>query len=228
MIICKWCFSRCVKAGRQKNGNQKYRCTHCGKHRQEMYHYLAYESRIHEQFSRFFNMGSGVRRMAGFLGISINTLQKWIGKAKYLSPVIVLPVNGEYDVDEIQTYTGTRMNKIWITYGWHISRHEAIGLQVGGRSSQDLKVVVDEVLRNAPKTINTDNYSGYPCLIAKNIHRKGKRKANHIERNHRNLRKDIACLIRETMCFSKRPEMLEARIRWYFWGKTDPYFFLKK
>jgi len=34
-------------------------------------------------------LGCGVKKMALFLGISINTLQKWIGKAQYLEPNVI-------------------------------------------------------------------------------------------------------------------------------------------
>lgn len=79
----------------------------------------------------------------------------------------------------------------------------------------------------SPLKVNTDNYSAYPNLLKGTLHKKGKRKANHIEREHVNLRKDIANLIQKTMCFAKNEKMLEARIRWYFWGETNPQFFLK-
>lgn len=223
---CKWCASNCVKAGKQKSGKQKYRCKSCTKYQQQTYRYLAYDPYIHRQFSRFNKMGCGVKKMAGFLEISINTLQKWIGKAIDLEPVVVFPRYGIYDIDEIQTCVGKRKTRIWVTYGWHVDLRKPIGLNVGGRCSTDLQVVVNEILKCHPRRINTDNYAAYPGLIDTKIHRKGKRKANHIEREHKNLRKDIACLIRETMCFAKKPEMLEARIRWYLWGDTNPCFFL--
>lgn len=223
---CKWCFSECTKEGRQNNGTQKYKCKSCKKHQQKTYQYRAYAPETHKLFIRFSTMGSGVRKTSSFLGVSVNTIQKWISKANCLQSTTQFPKHGEYDIDEIQTFVGKRKNKIWITYGWHVSLHKPVGLCVGSRRSEDLNVVVKAILVNEPRKINTDNYVAYPGLIDKKVHTKGKRKANHIERQHRNLRKDIAYLIRETMCFSKSKEMLEARIRWYFWGETDPYFFL--
>jgi IS1 family transposase len=166
--------------------------------------------------------------MAVFLKISINTVQKWIAKALTLNPMSRFTENGEYDIDEMQTCVGKRSRKIWVAYGWNVGLRLPLGLNIGGRSAVDLSSIVDLVLTTNPQRINTDNHAAYPLLIPGKLHRKGKRKANHIEREHRNMRKDIPFLVRETMCYAKTMKMLEARIRWYFWGDTDPYFFLRK
>lgn len=224
---CKWCKSTCVKAGLQKSGKQKYKCKVCGKYQQESYVYLSYTPEVWEQFRKFNNMGCGSHQMARFLEISVNTVQKWIGKALKLQPVVRFPNGGVYDIDELQTCLGKRKNKIWVCYGWHMQLRLPVGLHVGRRNTEGLSSVVLEVLKQEPKRVNTDNHAPYQNLIDGSIHRKGRRKANHIERQHRSMRKDISCLIRETMCYAKKKEILEARIRWYFWRETDPYFFLK-
>lgn len=226
-IMCKWCNCPCVKAGKQKDGTQKYQCKSCTKYQQRAYRYLAYDPAVHDQFRRFEDMGVGVNKAAKFLQISVNTFQKWVLKAENLKPIARFPKGCTYDIDEVQTYIGKRENKYWITYGWNVDVHAPIGLNVGGRSSRDLKGVVDDVLANQPKKINTDRYLAYPGLIPQKLHSRGKRKANCIENKHKSLRKDIAYLIRETMCFAKSRRMLEARIRWYFWAKMEPDFFLK-
>lgn len=225
---CRRCSSSCVKSGRQQNGKQRYYCKTCCRYLQSDYSYYAYKHETHEQFSKMNGLGCGANKMASFLGISINTLQKWIKKAKYLQPPINVCCGEIYDIDEMQTCVGKRNNKVWVTYAWDISKRIAVALHVGGRSSKDLDNVTSKVLKLLPYTVNTDNYSAYPKLLKGTIHKKGKRKANHIERQHLNLRKDIAYLIRETMCYAKKVEMLEARLRWCFWGENNPYFFLEK
>ncbi len=225
---CKWCSESCVKAGKQLNGKQKYVCKSCRKYQQASYSYRAYDPVIHELFRRFYCMGSGVKRTSSFLEISINTLQKWISRALVLTCRDVFPSGCRYNIDELQTYTGKRSGRCWVTYGWNVELRKPVGLNVGGRSTEDLLPVIKEVLDCRPGSVSTDNYSVYKNEIPEGIHRRGKRKANHIERQHRNLRKNVACLIRETMCFAKKREMLEARLKWYFWGETDPYFFLRR
>lgn len=225
---CKCCNSTCKKSGRQKNGIQKYRCKSCGIYQQFSYAYNACKKEIQEQFSRMNSLGCGVRKMALFLGISINTLQKWIGKARCLEPNIKLKSGGIYDIDEMQTCVGNKSTKVWITYGWDIKNRIAVAMHVGGRSSEDLRNVTSKVIKLFPSKVNTDNYAAYPNLLKKTIHVKGKRKANHIERQNANLRKDVACLIQKTMCYAKKKDMLEARLKWCLWGTTNPFFFLQK
>lgn len=224
---CRRCSSSCIKSGRQQNGKQRYYCKTCCRYLQADYSYCAYKHEVHEQFSRINRLGCGTNKIASFLQVSINTLQKWIAKAKNLQPANCIKLGDIYDIDELQTYVGKRNNKVWVTYAWNVSKKTAVALHVGGRSSEDLNNVTSKVLILLPQKVNTDNYSAYPNLLKGTTHKKGKRKANHIERQHLNLRKDIACLIRETMCYAKKVEMLEARLKWYFWRENDPYFFLK-
>jgi insertion element IS1 protein InsB len=225
---CTRCSSSCIKAGTQQNGKQRYYCKVCCRYLQSDYSYCGYKYEVHEQFSRMYAMGCGANKMASFLRISINTLQKWIGKAKHLNPLTDICTDGVFDIDEIQTCVGKKEKKVWITYGWDVKNRIAVAVHVGGRSSEDLRNVTFKVIQLSPSRVNTDNYSAYPKLLMETVHVKGKRKANHIERHHVNLRKDIACLIQKTMCYAKKLEMLEARMKWYFWGVSNPYFFLLK
>lgn len=121
IMKCKWCDAICKKDGKQKNGRQKYRCTSCGVYQQSNYIYKACTKEIHDQFSRMSRLGCGTNKMASFLRISINTLQKWIWKANDLQPVQNLESDGIYDIDEIQTCVGKKSDKIWITYGWDVT-----------------------------------------------------------------------------------------------------------
>lgn len=225
---CKRCNFACKKAGKQKSGNQKYKCNSCGLYQQSHYIYKACTKEVHDQFSRMYRMGCGANKMASFLKISINTLQKWVGKARNLEPNSNIEPGGIYDIDEFQTCVGKKEKKVWVTYGWHIKNRAAVSLHIGGRSSEDLRNVTSKVVALAPSKVNTDRYPAYPNLLKETVHVKGKRKANHIERQHVNLRKDVACLIQKTMCYAKKIEMLEARLRWCLWGATNPYFFLEK
>lgn len=226
-MTCKYCDCTCKKDGKQKNGNQKYKCKSCGKYQQFDYTYKACIQEIRNQFRRMNRLGCGIRKMAVFLRISINTVQKWIYNFMHTEPEKTSEFGGVYDIDEIQTFVAKRSNKIWITYAWDVHQQKAIALHVGGRSSVDLGHVTSKVLALAPSQVNTDNYSAYPNLLKGILHKKGKRKANHIERQHLNLRKDISCLIRETMCFAKKTERLEARLKWCFWGENYSNFSIK-
>lgn len=226
---CSRCDTKCIKAGRQQSGKQRYYCKNCKLFLQKEYTYRAYSPVVHEEFIRFYNMGCGARKMAVFLGISMTTLQRWIKKAEHLQPnMSSFEPGGIYDIDELQTYVGKRSNKVWMTYAWEIHGKQAAALHLGGRSSEDLRNVTSKVIELSPSRVNTDRYPAYVNLLNGVHHKKGKRKANHIERQHVNLRKDVACLIRETTCYARKKNMLEARIRWYLFSKNNPYFFREK
>lgn len=147
-------------------------------------------------------MGCGARKMAVFLGGSLMTLKRWIAKAWYLQPdTSSFESDRIYDIDKLQTYVGKRSNKVWMTYVWGNDGKQVATLNVGGRSSEDLRSVSSKVIELIPSSVNTDRYPAYVNLLKEVCHRKGKRKANRIERQHVNLRKDVTCLIRETICY---------------------------
>lgn len=118
---CTRCSSSCVKSGKQQNGKQRYYCKTCRRYLQSDYSYCAYKQEVHDQFSMMSRMGCGMNKMAYFLKISVNTLQKWIWKANYLQPISHIEHGGIYDIDELQTCLGKKTDKIWITYGWDVS-----------------------------------------------------------------------------------------------------------
>lgn len=225
---CQRCHSHCTKAGKQANKKQRYYCKTCCRYLQESYNYKALDFDVQRQFSRLNKSGMGSLKLARHLEISINTLKNWLKRTELLRPPLDIGSGSVFDIDELQTYVGKRENKVWITYSWEVSSKACCSLAVGRRTSEVLGEVVRKVKLLHPKRINTDNYSAYPDLIQPIFHNRGKRKANHIERHHRELRKDIANLIRATMCFAKSEEMLLARLKWFFWGDSDPYFFLRK
>lgn len=226
-MTCKFCDSACVKFGFQATGKQKIKCKVCRKYQQESYSYQACTRSVWDLFPKFSDLGVGVNKSAKFLDISVNTFQKWVLRAECLYSLYEFEPAGIYDMDEIQTYVKNRQNKIWIAYAIHVGNREVVSFHAGSRSSEDLNKVMTKVLDKNPRKINTDNWVSYPRIVPKKLHKSGKKKANHIERNHVNLRKDIAYLIRETICFAKNIRFLHARLCWYFWSKNNPYFFLK-
>ena len=225
---CKKCHSFCIKWGKQTNGRQRYYCKSCRQSSQLNYTYKAKTAEVHRNFRKFQRFGVSYRLMAKFLGISRNTLSRWILKALKLTSKEEISIAGVFEIDEVRTYAGSKESEIWITYGWSVSDRKPVGLKVGKRSKEELSPVVKEVLQYHPQKIKTDGFATYKALIPRRIHSTGRHLANHIERNHINLRKDIGFLIRRTICYAKSVQMLEARIRWCFWGNADPDFFLER
>lgn len=64
----------------------------------------------------------------------------------------------------------------------------------------------------------TDGLPTYKVIIPKSCHNTTKRNTMIIERNNLTLRTNLKRLARKTICFSKTFEMLEATLKFYFWG----------
>ena len=52
-VSCRSCSSRCVKAGKERGGKQRYLCTSCGKKQVAEFTYNAYNSNTQRQYYFF-------------------------------------------------------------------------------------------------------------------------------------------------------------------------------
>jgi len=69
MEKCRHCKSKsCVKAGKQKNGAQKWNCRQCGKYQQDIYTYKSYGV-TNIKLCQHVNEGVGIRGTARLLSI---------------------------------------------------------------------------------------------------------------------------------------------------------------
>ena len=78
IINCRHCDSRCVKAGFEKNGKQKYQCKSCGKKQVAIYSYNGYDLNLKNNIASLLKEGVGIRGISRLLGISTNTVMKKI------------------------------------------------------------------------------------------------------------------------------------------------------
>ena len=101
---CKYCNGRCVKAGKERSGKQRYRCTICNRRQVAFYDNLAYSCNIDENIIALTKEGVGIRGTARLLSISPTTLLSKIKKiAKNINePILVF--GKEYEVDELRTF----------------------------------------------------------------------------------------------------------------------------
>jgi insertion element IS1 protein InsB len=113
MMACRYCNYSCIKYGKQKNGQQRYKCKKCGRAQQGNYSKMAYGNiRLNNWVGGMVKEGCGIRSMARLLGISVNTIIKRI--KKIASCVIKAPVikNQEaVEVDELRTFVGNKQNE---------------------------------------------------------------------------------------------------------------------
>lgn len=216
---CIKCSLKCIKYGYQSNRVQRYYCKSCKKTQLKEYQYAGRRLENKKLFLRCHKVGNGIRGISRILQISTNTVMSWIRKYGSQSKSREFFKRGdEYEVDELCTYIGNKERKRWVVVAKSRSTGDIIDIQIGTRTKKQLKLVIDKLLMLSPKRIYTDNLNIYRYIIPKEIHERGKRKINHVERFNLTLRTHVKRLNRRTICYSKSKLMLEYSIRLYLWG----------
>lgn len=122
----------------------------------------------------------------------------------------------EYEVDELQTFVGSKNNRQYIIYAINRKTKVIIDYVIGTRTKENIRKVTEKLLMLNPTRIFTDKLNIYPTLIEKQRHIASAYKINHIERFNLNLRTHLKRLSRKTICFSRSIEMLMASLKIYF------------
>ena len=186
-----------------------------------MYTYKAYAPDLDRQVARLLKRGSGIRDIAFVKEISTTTVMRRIRAiAEDITPPVPLPPNGDYEMDEMHTcvWAGNRRSDTYVAYAIHIQERTVVNFTVGGRDATTLGYTVERILRNRPKSIRTDRWAAYPCIVPKDIHISTRRKINRIERANHTLRTRLKRVSHNRLCQSKDIRMLAACLKIYFWG----------
>lgn len=218
---CQYCKGVCVKKGCYKR-RQLYQCKDCFKYQRSTYKVVRVSEEKKEQLQSFNNEGLGTSSISRLLKISKSTVSKIIMEtSESIPPLMINESDQEYEVDELYTYTGNKENVCWIIYAINKATRQVIDFAVGKRTVENVKKVIASLLLLNPKRIFTDRLNIYPGLIEKAKHIASAYRINHIERKNLDLRKDIKCLNRKTICYSKSEEMLKAKLKIYFFGNRN-------
>src|SRR5688572_23577431 len=132
---CKYCKNRCVKAGFQKSGTQKYYCNVCNKYQQQHYRSNAYLPNTNNRIERLVVEGVSLRGMERILGISLKTILKRIRKiARLIKRPFVALKKQVYEMDEMWTYIGRKSPEVWVMYALERSTKRVVDFHVGSRT----------------------------------------------------------------------------------------------
>ncbi len=214
---CNRCQKKCIKAGKQKNGKQKWYCKTCKKFQQETYRNKACKNGINSKIIVLLKEGMGIRSIGRTLEISTNTvLQKILEESKKVNRPTI-PLGKSYEVDEIRSYIHKKSKTIWIVYAIEQESKKVVTFNVGSRTKKTLALVIQTLILAKAKKIITDKLNIYRSLIEPTIHSTKFRGTNHIERNHLTLRTHLKRLNRKTICYSKSKQILSACLKIYFW-----------
>lgn len=167
---CQYCKSVCIKYGRQKSGIQKYYCKNCNKHQQEEYTYKVYYNEKRKLISKLIISNCGILQIASALDISPTTVIRQIKKDAAVLLPPPLPYGGIYEVDEIKTYCGRKENDLWVVYGIELRTGRTTILNIGKRTKETLRKVINFILMTNPEKVYTDRLRQYGNIIPKQIH----------------------------------------------------------
>jgi IS1 family transposase len=113
------------------------------------------------------------------------------------------------------TYIGNKETSCYIIYALNKASRKVVDFVVGGRTTENISKVINQIKELNPKCIYTDKLNVYPALMDTIKHITTKYKINRIERMNLNLKTHLKRLSRKTICFSRSKEMLENCLRLY-------------
>ena len=159
----------------------------------------------------------GIRSTARVLKINPNTVIKRIIEiAKQCKPPIIQQ-SRVYEVDEMKTFIRKKKKPIWIVYALDKETKQVVSFNVGRRTKNTVKKVINYLLVTNAKAIYTDKLNLYNGLINQAIHKTKRFGTNYIERKNLSLRTHIKRLNRKTICYSKSQVVLVSVLKIYFW-----------
>lgn len=135
----------------------------------------------------------------------------------------MISLGKEYEVDELCTYIGNKEKRIWIVCALEKITKQIVSFNIGRRTNQTLKSVIDTLNLSKAKKIFTDKLKSYKSLIEKEIHKINRFATNSIERRFLTLRTHLKRFNRRTICFSKSLVMMNAILKIYFWSRITNF-----
>lgn len=215
---CVKCGNQSVKNGKSKIGIQRYRCKSCGNSFQSSYSYTSFMV-SDDQIKTLTKEGCGIRSTARILSISPNTVIRRIIKigSKLKRPYLISK-GGNYQVDELFTFIGSKTNRVCIAYSLESVTGNVIDIVVGRRNKTNLRKITDTLILSEAQQIKTDKLNLYSLIIPKQLHKTKNRGINKIERRNLNLRTHLKRLTRRSICFSRSLQILLCIVKICFWG----------
>ncbi len=206
---CVYCQDNCTKRGK-RNGKQSYQCKTCRKYQQDNYSKVRILQEKYQLVHRLNNEGCGKSSIGRLLTISKSSVLRIIMRlAKSISRPEIIENNESYEMVELCTYCGNKKHESWIIYAINKKTRRIVDFYIGRRTKENIRKVVDNLLKLNPKKIYTDGLNIYQSPIKEQMHIVYKGCTNHIERKNLTIRMHLKRLNRKTICFSKSEVMLE-------------------
>lgn len=164
---CPSCESTQISKNGRRRGKQALICKYCYRQFLESYSPREYSDDAKEICLRIYVNGMGFRAIERVTGVNHNTIINWVKLAATL-----LPDAPEYEqipeiaqVDELQTFVGSKKNKIWLWTAVNKGTPGILDWVIGNRSAETFKRLW-KIIRGCPCFFYvTDGYAVYSSLI---------------------------------------------------------------
>jgi insertion element IS1 protein InsB len=214
---CQYCKGICQKKGLYK-AVQKYRCGQCYKYQRFSYRNRKYNNLIDERIKELNRESVGISSISRLLRIPKSSVQRRIRFMNdKVTPPLLSETNQVYEMDELYTFIGRKTNPCYVLYAINRKTKQVIDCVIGGRTKENINIIVQKLLSLTPKRIYTDKLNIFGALIPASVHRTFQYRTNCIERKNLTIRTHLKRMGRKTICYSKSKEMLEACFRLYVW-----------
>ncbi len=117
-LTCPECgSSETYKNGKNRQGKQKHLCKSCGRQFITNYNsHRGYSDEFKRECLTMYTNGMGLRAIERVKGVHHTTLINWVKQVGEKLPDAYLPeqVPQVGELDELQTFVGSKKNKIWL------------------------------------------------------------------------------------------------------------------
>ncbi|MDX2239085.1 MAG: IS1 family transposase [Leptolyngbyaceae cyanobacterium bins.302] len=213
---CPECGSTNISKNGKQRGKQNYLCKDCRRQFIETYDPSSdYDDEFKRECLKMYVNGMGFRGIERVKGVHHTTVISWVKQIGKLLPDAydpeVLPEVGE--LDELETFVGSKKNKIWLWTAVDHFRQGILGWVLGDHSADTFRPLWAIVATWQCYFYVTDGWSVYPGFIPDGDQIVSKTYMTRVEGENTRLRHYLARLHRKTLCYSKSVEMLKHSIR---------------
>lgn len=212
---CPECHGTHIRKNGHRQHKQNYICVRCGRQFLEHYESRGYSDDVKQLCLKMYLNGMGIRGISRVTEIAHVTILNWIQQSGAQVPDSYdpkqIPQVGE--LDELETFVGTKQNKLWI---WTVVAHfqpGILGWVVGDHSAETFRPLWEMVAFWRCYFWVSDGNPVYPGFIPAGDQIVSKTYMTRVEGENTRLRHYLARLHRQTLCYSKSVEMLKHSIR---------------
>ena len=211
---CNKCNSQNIsKNGKDpKNRKQKYHCLDCHAYG-TINPKSGYSNAEKEEALRVYQERASLRGVERVLGISRQTIAKWIKKKVYSLPDLkesLAPsqTNDILELDELWSFVRVKTQKRWLWIALCRRTRQIVAFTIGDRSEKTCRHLWNKIPQQYKDCYSfSDFWSPYATVFPSKTHRmvgKHTGETNHVERWNNTLRQRISRFVRKTLSFSKK------------------------